>query len=200
MWCARVSLVPQKQHRVAMGTAALSIMGHRVHVMSMVTVSLWQMVDQVFYSSSLMFYSLPSLPYLCFYLVIYACLFIRLVDDLSVSLHACLYFKKIIYLYSFCSLSLFTKPSICLYIHSLSVKFLSSPSRFSLPGEASAAGGAGQSQEGDGGWEAQTTAAQGLTHIHGMISPVSFIHTNIHTQMQPLFHSVKILCRPILAC
>lgn len=84
MWWAMVSLVPWKQHRVAMGTAALSIMGYRVYLMSMVTVSSWQMVDQVFCSFSLMFYSLPSLAFLCFCSIIYS-LFICLAADLSSS-------------------------------------------------------------------------------------------------------------------
>lgn len=156
MWWARVSLVPRKQHPVAMGTAALSIMGYRVYLMSMVTVSLWQMVDQVspFYFFPVIFYSLPSLPCLCFCLLIYISLFICLAAHLSLSVHP---WTK---LYRSCSQSPSSKLPKC--VCSFSVFVLSS-------GEASAAGGAGQSQERDGGREAQTTAAQGLTHIHRMI-------------------------------
>lgn len=166
MWWARVSLVPCKQHWVAMGTAALSIMGYKVYLMSMVTVSLWQMVDQVspFYSFPVMFYSLPSLPFLCFCSLIYISFFICLTADLSFSIFLFMWIK----LNSSCSHPPYLKYQY-VYIHSLFCKFFSHPPSFPASGKASAAGGAGQSQERLGGWEAQTTAAQGLTHIHKMI-------------------------------
>lgn len=96
MWWARVSLVPGKQHRVAMGTAALSIMGYRVYLMSMV--SLWQTVDQVspFYSFPVMFYSRPSLPFLYFCLLIYIRIFICLAADLNFSVRPSLSLNKIV--------------------------------------------------------------------------------------------------------
>lgn len=99
---------------------------------------------------------------------IYISFFICLAPDLSFSAHPSVYWDNSnVFVLLLLELSLYQIINMSTF--TLFLALFSFCPNFHLSGEASAAGGAGPSPERDGGWEAQTTAAQGLTHIHRMI-------------------------------
>lgn len=165
------------------GDSCMSIMVCRVYLMSMVMVSLWQMVDQVFYSFSVMFYSLPSLRLLCFCLLIYISLFIGLLIWVSKSILLFIWIMMtgIIYLYPSCSHSLSTKPSICL--HSLS-RWAMSPLPSSSSSVRRSVGCRRSRREPGERWKkrgSDYSSSRSDTHTQ----EVSFIYTHIQAHVQP---------------
>lgn len=185
MWWARVSLVPQIQHQVAMGTAAWALwfVGYtwclwwRYHCDRWLTrcFTLWCQFSDV------LFTAVSSLS--LFLLLIYTSLFIGLLIWVSKSILLFIWIMMtgIIYLYPSCSLSLFTKPSICL--HSLSL-WAMSPLPSSSSSVRRSVGCRRSRREPGERWKkrgSDYSSSRSDTHTQEVL----FIYTRIQAHMQP---------------